>query len=184
MEPGQLDIKGWAGLGVGFLGVALMLWPSGESPDTLGSLLLVISAAIWSFGTLYGRKHPLQAGHFSQVGVEMLTAGLLSLLIAPAGGGILRASLSLKSLLALGYLIVFGSLLAYSAYIHITKVWPLARAGTYAYWNPVVGILLGWGIRAEPIHGRMMPGLLLILLGVGLLQIPREWIGRSNPHRA
>ena len=179
MEPRGQDLKSWVGLGVGFLGVMLLLWPTRQSPHLVGSALLVISASIWSFGTLYGRKHVLQAGHFNQVGIEMLAAGLLSLLITPFVGGFTHAPLSLRSLLALSFLIVFGSILAYSAYIFLSKAWPPAKAGTYAYWNPVVAVLLGCGIRGETFHARMAPGLLLILLGVSLVQIPWEWIRKS-----
>jgi drug/metabolite transporter (DMT)-like permease len=108
----------------------------------------------------------------------MLAAGLLALVLAPATGGFTRAPISLGSGLALGYLVGFGSILAYSAYIYLAKVWPPARAGTYAYWNPVVAVLLGWMMRSEVFHGRMLPGLGLILLGVGLIQVPGSWLRR------
>ena len=110
----------------------------------------------------------------------MGTAGLLSLLIAPFNGGITHAPINLHSILALSYLIIFGSILAYSAYIFLSKVWPPAKAGTYAYWNPVVAVLLGCWIRGETFHARMVPGLFLILLGVGLVQVPWELIRRIS----
>jgi drug/metabolite transporter (DMT)-like permease len=176
MEPDGLEPRSWAGLAVGFLGVLLLLRPSGSSPNLAGSAFLLVSAAIWAFGTLYGRRHARQGGHFSQVGVEMLTAGLVSLSIAPFAGGFTHAPLRLQSLVALAYLILFGSILAYSAYIFLARVWPPAKAGTYAYWNPVVGVLLGCGIRKETFQARMLPALFLILLGVGLVQIPWESI--------
>lgn len=176
MEPRRQAFKTWAGLGAGFLGVAMLVWPSGQSPRLAGCAVLLVSAFIWSFGTLYGRKQVLHGGHFSQVGVEMLAAGLLSLLVTPFTGGFTHAPLGFRTLLALSYLIAFGSILAYSAYIYLSKTWPPAKAGTYAYWNPVVAVLLGCGIRGESFHTGMVPGLLLILLGVGLVQIPWEWI--------
>jgi drug/metabolite transporter (DMT)-like permease len=172
LEPRGLGAKGWSGLGLGFLGVLALLGPSGGGSSLAGALVLVGSAAVWSYGTLYGRRHPVRAGHFSQVGTEMLVAGGLSLLIAPFAGGFTRGPVDGRSLAALGYLILFGSILAYSAYIHLTKAWSPARTGTYAYWNPVVGVLLGCWLRHEPFRAAMVPGLLLILLGVGLLQAP------------
>jgi len=187
MAPRGLDARSWSGLGVGFLGVVLLLWPSGPSPALTGSLVLLVSTSIWSFGTLYSGRHPVQAGHCSQVGIEMLTAGLLSFLIAPFTGGFTHAPVGRSSLLALAYLIIFGSILAYSAYIHLARAWPPARAGTYAYWNPVVAVLLGCGMRGEAVHARMLPGLLLVLLGVGLVQVPGErvhrWARRFRPAR-
>jgi len=171
-EPRGLGTKAWSGLGLGFLGVLVLLWPSGQEAPLAGSAILVLSAALWAFGTRYGSRHALQAGHFSQVGTEMLTAGVLSLLIAPWTGGVVHGPVTLRSLHALGYLVLFGSILAYSAYIHLSKVWPPARAGTYAYWNPVIAVLLGCTLRGEPFQPRMAPGLALILLGVGLVQFP------------
>ncbi|BDU78134.1 EamA family transporter [Mesoterricola sediminis] len=171
-EPRGLGPKGWLGLGVGFLGVAVLLWPGGRGPDLLGAGVLVLSAFIWSFGTLYGKRHPCGAGHFSQVAVEMLTAGLLSLAAAPWAGGFTHGPVGRPSLLALAYLILAGSIVAYSAYHHLTRAWPAARAGTYAYWNPVVAVVLGWAVRHEAIPARMVPGLVLILAGVLLVQIP------------
>ena len=126
-EPRHLDAKAWSGLGVGFLGVLVLLWPSARGPQLTGTALLLLSAALWSFGTLYGRRHAAQGGHFSQVGIEMLAAGALSLLAAPWTGGITQGPVAVRSLWALGYLILLGSILAYSAYIHLTRVWPPAR---------------------------------------------------------
>jgi drug/metabolite transporter (DMT)-like permease len=102
----------------------------------------------------------------------MLVAGLLSLALAPLAGGIRRGPVTPASLAALGYLVLFGSILAYTAYIHLAKAWPAARAGTYAYWNPVVGLALGCWLRGEPFRPRTLPGLGLILLGVALVQVP------------
>jgi len=172
MEPRGLEIRGWVGLGVGFAGVLVLLWPAGAGPDLGGSLLLVTSAAIWSFGTLYGRRHATRAGHFSQVGVEMLAGGVTSLVIALATGGVTHAPVTASSAGALLYLLVAGSILAYSAYIHLTRAWPPARAGTYAYWNPVIAVVLGCVLRGEPLHARSVPGLGPILVGVAAMQVP------------
>ncbi len=172
LEPSGMDGRRWSGLGLGFLGVALLMWPSGASPDLLGCLVLAGSALLWSLGTLCGRRDTSTAGHFSKVGVEMLTAGLLSLLLVPFTGGFTHSVPGPRSLAALAYLVLFGSIAAYSAYIHLTRVWDPAKAGTYAFWNPVVAILLGWSLRGEAFSAGMGTGLALILGGVGLVQLP------------
>ena len=174
MEPRGMDGRRWAGLGLGFLGVVLLVWPSGAGPDLLGCVVLAGSALVWSFGTLCGRRDTSKAGHFTKVGVEMLTAGLASLVLAPLTGGFTHAVPGPRSLAALAYLVLFGSIAAYSAYIHLTRVWMPAKAGTYAFWNPVVAVLLGCGLRGEPFSAGMGTGLALILGGVGLLQFPRR----------
>jgi drug/metabolite transporter (DMT)-like permease len=172
LEPRGLGWKGWIGLGVGFAGVALLMWPSGKSPDLAGCLALILSAFLWSCGTLIGRRHASRAGHFTQVGIEMMAAGILSFVIASFTGGIRHAPIGFPATLALIYLILFGSIAAYSAYIYLARVWPPARTGTYAFWNPVVAVLLGYGLRKEPFHMVMGAGLALVLAGVGLIQFP------------
>lgn len=169
LVPRGLGWKGWAGLGAGFCGVAVLVWPSGASPDLLGCAVLAGSAFVWSVGTVVGRGDRSGAGHFTKVGVEMVVAGALAAAIVPFTGGFLRAPFHGRSLLALAYLILFGSIAAYSAYIHLTKVWLPARAGTYAFWNPVVAMLLGWGLRGEPFTLVMGAGMGLVLAGVGLI---------------
>ncbi|MDD5334565.1 MAG: EamA family transporter [Rhodoferax sp.] len=181
MDPRGLDAKAWCGLGLGFLGVLVLLWPAEQSPALAGAAALVLSASLWAYGTLYGKRHAGDSGHFSQIGLEMLVAGALSLLAASLTGGISHGKWNPRSLLAVGYLITFGSILAYSAYIYLSKVWPSAKAGTYAYWNPVVGVLLGCWLRGETLHARMLPGLVCILLGVALVQIPWPKALRSGP---
>jgi len=160
----------------------VLLWPAGAGPDLAGSLLLVTSAAVWAFGTLYGRRHAAGVGHFTRVGTEMLAGGLTSLVAALVTGGVTHAPLELHSAAALGYLLVFGSILAYSAYLHLTTAWPPARAGTYAYWNPVIGVVLGCLLRGEPLHARSVPGLLLILAGVATMELP-SWPALARPGR-
>jgi drug/metabolite transporter (DMT)-like permease len=157
---------------MGFVGVLVLLWPSGQGPALAGVAALVLSASLWAYATLYGKRHGGAGGHFSQIGIEMLVAGVLSLLAASLTGGVSHRPWTSHSLLAVGYLITFGSILAYSAYIYLSKVWPAAKAGTYAYWNPVVGVLLGCWLRGETFQARMLPGLACILLGVALVQIP------------
>jgi drug/metabolite transporter (DMT)-like permease len=173
MEARGLDRWSWMGLGLGFLGVLVLLAPSGRGPSLAGALALMVSASLWAWGTLHGKRRIEGGGHFFQVGIEMLVAGVLSLAAAPLFGGFRRGPLQPASVLALGYLVLFGSILAYSAYMHLARVWPAARAGTYAYWNPVVALALGCTLRGEPFHARMLPGLGCILLGVALVQLPR-----------
>ncbi|WP_183085132.1 EamA family transporter [Trinickia fusca] len=181
MARQSLAMRGWLGLALGFLGVALLMWPSAGSPDFAGCAALALSTVIWSWATLLGGKKASSAGHFTQVGIEMASAGALSLVIANATGGTTHAPVSHAALLALGYLIVFGSIAAYSAYIYLTKTWPAARVGTYAFCNPVVAVALGCGLRGEPFRPAMGAALALILAGVALLQVPR--VEASTPKR-
>jgi drug/metabolite transporter (DMT)-like permease len=174
LEPKDLDLRSACGLLLGFAGVSTLLLKGVERAMLPAAAALVGSAFLWAYGTLHGKRHAGRCGHFTQVGLEMLAAGLLALAIAPRAGGFLRAPLGTAALAALAYLILFGSILAYSAFIHLAKVWPAARVGTYAYLNPVVGLGLGWWLGHESFHAQALPGLGLVLLGVALVQAPRS----------
>ena len=111
------------------------------------------------------------ARQFEAVGIQMLTAALIGLAVAPLSGGFLRGTLTAKALWAVGYLALFGSLLAFSAYIYLAKAWPPAKMGTYAYLNPLVAVLLGSLILHEAFGLREILGMTIILAAVALVQL-------------
>ena len=168
----RLGWSSWLGLGLGLAGVAtLILSRAGAQTLRLpgvGAILLAVF--LWAYGTLHGRKYVKGHGLFGQVGVQMLTGGTLALLLTPFTGGFLHAPLTWKAGLAVAYLAVFGSLVAYSAFIYLTKAWPPTKMSTYVYINPVVAVLLGCLFIGEPFSWLMAFGMAVILAGVGLLQ--------------
>jgi drug/metabolite transporter (DMT)-like permease len=168
----RLGLGSWLGLGLGLSGVAiLILSRSGAQTLRLPGLAAILAAVIlWAYGTLHGRRYVKGQGLLGQVGVQMLTGGTLALLLVPFTGGFLHAPLTWKAGLAVAYLAVFGSLVAYSAFVYLSKVWPPTRMSTYVYINPVVAVLLGSLILGEPFSAPMVLGMVIILLGVGLLQ--------------
>lgn len=175
-----LGSRTWIGLGLGLLGVGILTDPfSGKAHGGVGYLwgigALLLATTIWSYGTLHGKKHIQGSGLITQVGVQMLTAAVIGLALAPLTGGYTHHPLTLKAGLAALYLGVFGSLIAFSAYIYLSKVWSPAKMGTYAYLNPLVAVLLGSLYLAEPFTPRMALGMLVILAGVAIVQIrPRS----------
>lgn len=170
----RLGARAWAGLLAGLAGVGLLvLARSGAQSLSLASTLAIVAATfLWAYGTLHGRRHVRGGGLFGQVGVQMLTGGGLGLLLAPFTGGILHAPLTWTAVLAVAYLALFGSLLAFSAFIYLSKAWPPSRMSTYVYINPVVAVLLGCGFLGEPFNLRMLAGMAVILAGVALIQMP------------
>ncbi len=108
-------------------------------------------------------------------GVTAVLAALMGWALAPFLGGYLRAPLHAKAVLAVSYLALFGSVLAFSAYIYLAKAWPPAKMGTYAYLNPLVAVLLGTLVLKEPFGWRALAGMLIILAAVALVQL------RSKP---
>lgn len=170
---GQERVSGrtWLGLGLGLAGVAILTNPLHGSVDLRGVGILLLAVNLWAYGTIHGRRHVQGGGLMTNVGIEMLAAAALCHLIALATGGYTHAPLSLRAVLALLYLVVFGSVVGYTAYIYIAKVWSPAKMGTYAYLNPVVAVLLGGLFLKEPFNTRMALGMAIILIGVAVVQL-------------
>lgn len=171
-RPGRSMI---AGVAIGLLGVALLVGPSalgGEGPlDLLGAAALLLAAGSWSVGSLLSRRVPLPSSRVVATGAEMLAGGALLTLAGLATGEAAQvdpARVSHASLLALGYLIVFGSLVAFTAYVWLLSVTSATRVATYAYVNPVVALLLGWGFAGEPLTGATLGAVAVIVLGVAV----------------
>ena len=172
MATEPLGPKGWAGLALGLAGVAVLVWPSGGLRIHAGGLVALVAAPlIWAWGTLHGKHFVHGGGLMTNVGIQMLTAAVIGLAAAPLTGGYLRGPVTLKALFAVGYLALFGSLLAFSAYIYLAKAWPPAKMGTYAYLNPLVAVLLGSVILHEAFGLREILGMSIILAAVALVQL-------------
>lgn len=166
------------GLVVGFGGVALLAGSPGVTgPDEMfGALLCVGGALAWAMGSIYSRHVVAPPRPRMWVATQMLAGGVLLLPASALAGEMGRIDLggvSLRSLLALGYLIVFGALVAFSAYIWLLSVSTPARVGTYAYVNPVVALVLGWSLAGEPFTSRSLVAAATILGAVVLVTADR-----------
>jgi drug/metabolite transporter (DMT)-like permease len=148
------------GLLVGFGGVAMLGGApagGGGTLAVLGALLVLVGCASWAAGSLYVRSAPAPKSPLVLVSMQMLTGGLVLGLMSVTLGEPARfdaSEVTLRSLLALIYLVIFGSLIAYSAYVWLLTVSTPARVGTYAYVNPVIALLLGWALAGEAIGFR------------------------------
>ncbi len=149
------------GLLLGFGGVALLGGAPGlgdrGATGLLGAFLILAGCASWAAGSIYVRDASAPSRPFLWVSMQMLMGGGVLALLGLATGEAGRVDLggvTPKSALALAYLVVFGSLIAYSAYIWLARVATPARLGTYAYVNPVIALFLGWALADEPISLR------------------------------
>lgn len=168
----RLGVRSWLGLGLGLAGVAILLLSrSGAQAVSLRGIAgIMLAVFLWAYGTLHGRRNIQGQGLLGQVSIQMITGGLLAMLLVPFTGGFLHAPLTWKAGLAVAYLTVFGSLVAYSAFIYLSKAWPPTRMSTYVYINPVVAVLLGCVFIGEPFSASLAFGMAVILAGVALLQ--------------
>ncbi len=151
-----------AGLVLGVIGLGILVLPTdGHAPDHIdpvGVAMLFAATFSWGVGSLYAHRASMPASTFLGIGMQMIMGGLILSLVGLAvgeGADLHPAAITLKSLLALGYLIVFGSLFGFSAYVWLLKVTTPARASTYAFVNPVIAVILGWALAGEALTWRI-----------------------------
>jgi drug/metabolite transporter (DMT)-like permease len=158
------------GLAMGFGGVALLTGSpgvgAGGPEELLGALLVLCGSFVWAAGSLYSRYATTAPRPRMWVGMQMLAGSVALAALALAFGEPARwdpAAISARSWWALAYLIVFGAVIGYTAYIWLLRVSTPARVGTYAYVNPVVALLLGWALAGEPLTFRSLAAGAIIL---------------------
>lgn len=167
-RPGRLVVLG---LVAGIVGVAILVVPVGglSGFDPVGIALLVGAELAWASGSVYAQHAPLPRSGFMVTGMEMLAGGLALVTAGVLMGELARtdvSTFSLRSIGAFGYLIVFGSIVAFSAYTWLLAHVPATTAGTYAYVNPVVAVALGAILLNEPITIRTVVATLIIVAAV------------------
>ncbi|MEL7564861.1 MAG: EamA family transporter [Dehalobacterium sp.] len=168
----KLMWSGWLGLVIGFGGVALLVLTGQEKLGISfkGIVIILIGAISWASGSVYSKRIKSGGAMEVNLSIQMLAAGIGFVITGLLLGEASHASLSLNGVLAILYLIIFGSLLGYNAYIYLLSVWPMAKASTYAYVNPFVAIFLGHLILNEPITVFVFLGTAVILVGVFMVQ--------------
>jgi drug/metabolite transporter (DMT)-like permease len=152
-----------AGVGVGFAGVAVLAQPSGGA-KAYGIALCVLSAVMWSTGSFLSSRLAMPANPLAATAVEMLSGGFVLLPISLFT--VHHFSPSLASVLGWIYLITFGSIVGYTAYVWLLANAPLGMVSTYAYVNPVVAITLGVLFRGEHLTWRLLIGAAIVVVAV------------------
>ena len=171
----------FAGVGVGLIGLAVILAPGGFAPPTsgpaanstavvAGSIALVGSSFLWALGSWLSPRLPIPSNTLVFTTYQMFVAGIVLLAVGALIGERLDiAKVSTSSWIALAYLIVFGSLIAYSAFTWLVGHAPLSLVATYAYVNPAIAVLLGVIIFGEVVSSDIVFGVLFVLGGVALV---------------
>jgi len=175
----RLGLKAWAGILLGFGGVALLIGPDAlaQRLDLLAAAAVLSSALLWAVGTGYTRRVELPSSKILSAAMQMICGGALLLLAgfaAGEGGRIHLHSLTALSVLSLAYLIVFGSIVAFTVYTWLVPVSSPSMLSTYAYVNPVIAVLLGWAVAHEVLGLRTMIATVVIVGGVILVGTRRK----------
>lgn len=163
---------GVVGLLVGLVGTAVLVSPGGNAGDPGHLLLVMLSPLCWAIGSLYATRGPLPKRLLVASGLEMLCGGLLLLVTGAATGEVGHlhlGSITMVSALSLVYLVVFGSLVAFSAYVWLLSKVPTPAVATYAYVNPLVAVILGWLFLGERLTGQTLLAAALIISAVVLV---------------
>ncbi|MDO8630376.1 MAG: drug/metabolite exporter YedA [Phycisphaerales bacterium] len=164
------------GVLLGLAGVVVLVGSNelggGVPLNRVGAIVLVLASLSWSIGSIYSRSAPLPDSPLLLTAMEMLCGGGLLFvagLLSGEAGRVTAGDISLRSVLSLGYLIVFGSLIAFSSYVWLLGVTTPARVSTYAFVNPVVAVLLGVTVAGEPFGVRTAGATVIIVTAVVLI---------------
>ncbi|MFU8890970.1 MAG: EamA family transporter [Anaerosomatales bacterium] len=186
--------RGIAGLVLGFAGLALLLWPRitgvhGSGAEWLGVGLQILATWLWTTGSLISRRRPVKAHAVVATGYEMLVAGGILLAVGAVLGEVpLMSGISSGGLWALAYLTIFGSCIAFTAFVWLLARVPTSKVMTYTYINPVVAVFLGWAAGTvgligtpEPVDVWVIAGMLVIVVGVALTTTAPTRPPRARP---
>ena len=177
LRPGGSRPHPLVGVGValGFGGLLLLVSANGADStriDTAGAVVLVAGALSWAIGSLHARRADLPRSLPLASGMEMIAGGMLLVLGGLVGGelgGVRLEAISARSVLAFGYLVIFGSIVAFSAFTYLIEAAPPSRVSTYAYVNPVVAVVLGWLLAGEVVTARTVTGAAVIVGAVAMV---------------
>ncbi len=174
-RSGRMSTQGLIGLILGIGGLLVLLWPRIASgthlgrQELLGCAILAAASFAWALGSIFSHRFSLTVDVFASAAWQMTIAGLVNTAVAFASGQFFKAHWSLPALGSIGYLIVFGSWIGYTAYIYLLEHVPTPKVATYAYVNPIVALILGWLVLREPVDVFMLVGTAIIIASVALV---------------
>ena len=168
-----------AGLALGFTGIVVLVWPemttggAGGRAFVIGVIAIQLACIGWVVGTSFAKRHELGDNPFRSTALQMVFSGIMLLAAATAHGDWAHLSFTPRTLAAMAYLSVAGSLVAYSAYIYAIQHLPLQLVSLYAYINPMIAVALGTLLLSEPLSTRIVFAAALVFAGTWI-------VGRRN----
>lgn len=174
-REGRVGKRTLLGMLIGICGIAILVIPQGldfKNANLLGSFGIIIAASAWSGGAIYSRVARIPRSPFITGGIQLLFGGALLIITSYISGELSHISLSaitVRSWMGLAYLIVFGSVVAFSAYTWLLTVTTATRISTHTFINPVIAILAGWMFAGEALTKGMVIAAMLIGLSVYLV---------------
>ena len=167
--------RSMGGLALGFAGIVILVWPqmtdggAGGRTFVAGVIAIQLACIGWVIGTSYAKRHELGDNPFRSTALQMVFSGIMLLTAATAHGDWAHVTFTPRAILAVGYLTIAGSLIAYSAYIYAIQHLPLQLVSVYAYINPVIAVALGTVFLSEPFTMRIAIAAALVLIGTWIV---------------
>jgi drug/metabolite transporter (DMT)-like permease len=174
------------GVVIGFVGVAVLLLPGAPTGATaIGIATVLFAAAMWATGSFSMTKLPTPRDPLASTATQMLCGGVVMFLvglIAGEGGDVHISKFSTDSIIGFAYLVVVGSLVAFTAYTWLLRNVPISKVSTYAYVNPVIAVALGWAVYDESLSAIALAGAAVIVASVAaIVRLEGDVIEREEP---
>lgn len=167
----RFSTRSLLGLGLGFSGIVNLVWPemtrggAGGRAFIGGVIAIQLACVGWVIGTSYAKRHELGDNPFRSTAMQMVFSGMMLLAAATWNGDWAQLSFTPRTMAAMVYLSIAGSLIAYTAYIYAIQHLPLSLVSLYAYINPIIAVTLGTLLLSEPFSTRIAISAALVLLG-------------------
>jgi drug/metabolite transporter (DMT)-like permease len=172
----RISRRALLGLVIGFIGIVVLVWPEltiGGQQGRLfiaGVLALQVACVGWALGTSYTKRNAVKATPLGASAMQMLLSGVMLTLLGTITGEWSRLEFSARSAGAMIYLVLFGSIVGYSAYVYALKYLPVSTVSLYAYVNPIIAVVLGTLILSEPFSLRILLASALVFVGIGVVR--------------
>jgi drug/metabolite transporter (DMT)-like permease len=170
-----LPVRGWIGVFLGFAGMVFLLWPGlrsglhGDSRQILVSLVTLGGALCWTAASVISRRSTIRIHGIASAGWQMVFGGLWNLGLVAVSGNYHGGRWGAQAWVSIAYLVIFGSLVTYTAYIYLLDNVAVSKVATYAFVNPVIAVILGVIFVHERFAGVEYVGMIGILLAVFLV---------------
>jgi drug/metabolite transporter (DMT)-like permease len=180
----RISVQGGIGMALGFVGVALLVSPGISGTWSIGFLLgalaIQVGGICWQLGSAHSKYNVAHVPWMTSAALQMLTGGIIVTIAGFAIGEGPRFALTPRTLGAMIYLTIFGSIIAYTAYVFALAHLRTTVTSLYAYVNPIVAVFLGWLILSEPLTTKSILSMVVILAGVALVQTS-DWKKKRTP---
>jgi drug/metabolite transporter (DMT)-like permease len=174
----RLELRGAAGMLIGFAGVAMLVTPRGAGSAfdrrfVIGALVIQLGSIAWQYGTIRGKYALASMPPLMSSALQMLAGGFVVTVAGVGLGEVPRFHATPRTFTALAYLSLFGSVLAYTSYVYAARHLRTTKMSLYAYVNPVVAVILGWLVLHEQLTWLSITAMIVILGGVAMVQSGR-----------